>query len=129
VFAGSTDAAVFEDFVEQLLQTYGRWPAPKSVLVMDNASIHRSDRVKTLCAKAGVRLIYLALYSPDMNPIEEFFAEIKGYIKQQRHRHSELFNRDFDAFLRLCIDVVGSRATSAQGHFRHSGLFVEDPPQ
>ena len=32
VFQGSTDTAVFEDFIEQLLHHCGRWPEPKSVL-------------------------------------------------------------------------------------------------
>jgi hypothetical protein len=42
VFHGSTDSAVFENYVEQLLPHCGRWPEPKSVLVMDNASFHHN---------------------------------------------------------------------------------------
>ena len=38
VFQGSTDAPVFEDFIERLLKHCGKWPEPKSVLIMDNAS-------------------------------------------------------------------------------------------
>jgi hypothetical protein len=38
VFQGSTDSTVFEDFLAQLLPHCGKWPEPKSVLVMDNAS-------------------------------------------------------------------------------------------
>ena len=82
VFQGTTDGAVFEDFIEQLLPHCGRWPEPKSVFVMDNASFHRSDRVKQLCNYAGVKLLYLPPYSPDLNPIEEFFAELKAFIKR-----------------------------------------------
>jgi transposase len=52
------------------------------VLVIDNAAFHHSDRIKTLCADAGVKLLYLPPYSPDFNPIEEFFAELKAYIKK-----------------------------------------------
>jgi hypothetical protein len=48
IFIGSTDAAFFEDLIQQLLQHCGRWPEPKSVLVMDNASFHHSERVKQL---------------------------------------------------------------------------------
>jgi transposase len=33
-------------------------------------------------ADAGVKLLYLPPYSPDFNPIEEFFAELKAYIKK-----------------------------------------------
>ena len=52
------------------------------MLVMDNASFHHSDRIKILCAEAGVELLYLPPYSPDFNPIEEFFAELKAHIKK-----------------------------------------------
>lgn len=40
VYPGITDAVTFEDFINQLLHHYGRWPEPDSVLVMDNATIH-----------------------------------------------------------------------------------------
>jgi transposase len=59
IFQGSTDSAVFEDFIGQLLRHCGRWPEPKSVLVIDNASFHHSDRIEELCTKAGVKLVYL----------------------------------------------------------------------
>ena len=49
VFQGSTDAIVFEHFIRELLPYCGRFPAPKSFLIMDNATIHHSDVVKTLC--------------------------------------------------------------------------------
>lgn len=45
VFQGSTDSIVFEQFIEQLLPHCGKWPEPKSVLIMDNVSFHRSDRL------------------------------------------------------------------------------------
>jgi transposase len=46
IYTGSTNAVIFEDFIEQLLLHCGKWPEPKSVLVMDNASIHRSERLE-----------------------------------------------------------------------------------
>jgi transposase len=90
VFPGSTTTAVFEDFINQLLHHCGRWPEPKSVLVMDNASFHRLDRIEQMCAEAGVRLTFLAPYTPDLNPIEEFFAELKTYMRKERRNHVEL---------------------------------------
>ena len=41
-FHGTTDSVVFESFIEELLSLLGTWPAPNSVLVMDNASFHQS---------------------------------------------------------------------------------------
>jgi transposase len=35
-----------------------------------------------MCSEAGVELLHLPPYSPDLNHIEEFFAELKAFIKQ-----------------------------------------------
>jgi hypothetical protein len=82
VFQGSTDAAVFEDFIEQLLSHYDRWPEPKSVFLIDNASFHHTERIEQMCSDAGVKLMYLPFYSPDLNPIKELFTKLKGFIKR-----------------------------------------------
>lgn len=126
VFQGSTDASVFEDFVGQLLQHCGKWPEPKSVLVMDNASFHHSALVERMCSEAGVKLVYLPPYSPDLNPIEEFFAELKAFIRRHWQSYEDNPDQGFDNFLDWCVSVVGARGESAQGHFRHAGLTVEE---
>jgi hypothetical protein len=82
VFRDVTDGTEFEDFLSQLLQHCGRWPEPKPILVMDNASFDHSKRISQMCADAGVKLVYLPPYSPDLNLIEEFFAELKSFIKR-----------------------------------------------
>ena len=46
VFQDSTDAPVFEEFIEELLLYYGKWPELKSVLIIDTASFHYSDRIE-----------------------------------------------------------------------------------
>jgi hypothetical protein len=126
VFQGPTDTSVFEDFIEPLLQHCGKWSELKSVLVMDNASFHHSERIKQMCSDAGVKLMYLPPYSPDLNPIEEFFSELKAFIKRNWHFHEEYPDQGFDTFLEWCVDVVGTKVESAKGHFQHAGLTVEE---
>jgi transposase len=126
VFQGSTNAAVFEDFIEELLPSCNPWPGKRSVLVMDNASIHHTARIKQMCDDAGVKLVYLPPYSPDLNPIEEFFAELKAFIKRNWQNYEEYPEQGFDDFLKWCISVVGGNEQSAKGHFRHSGLSIEE---
>lgn len=92
VYQGSTDSSVFEDFIEELLHYCGKWPEPKSVLVMDNASFHHSERIEQMCSQAGVKLVYLPPYSPDLNPIEELFAELKAFIR----RYWESYEKNLD---------------------------------
>ena len=84
-FQGSTDATMFLDFIEQLLCHCNPYPQEKSVIIVDNASFHRAEEVEEACARAGVKLVYLPPYSPDFNPIEEFFAELKAFVKKHWH--------------------------------------------
>ena len=126
VFRGSTDASVFEDFIDQLLRHCGRWPEPRSILVMDNASFHHSERIAQMCADAGVKLVYLPPYSPDLNPIEEFFAELKSFVRRNWSYYAENPDGEFGSFLGWCIDKAGAKEDSATGHFRHAGLTIED---
>jgi transposase len=84
VYEGSTDTEIFENFVQELFPYCGKCPAQKSVLIMDNASFHRSDKIQQMCDDAGVVLLYLPPYSYDFNPIEGMFGELKTYINLGR---------------------------------------------
>ena len=55
---------------------------PRSIVVMDNCSIHHVQEVIDLFIDAGILLLYLPPYSPDLNPIELTFSFIKHYLKQ-----------------------------------------------
>jgi transposase len=127
VYEGSTDTEIFENFIEELLPYCGMWPARYPVLIMDNASIHRSDKIQQMCDDAGVILLYLRLYSPDLNLIEEMFGELKTYIGQVWDKHIDFVRADFLGFLKEYVTVVGARKASARGHFRHAGISIDEP--
>lgn len=125
IYSGSTNAEGYDYWIEHyLLPCCNPYPAPRSVVVMDNASFHHSGRIKSLFAERGVVLVYLPAYSPDLNPIEEFFGELKEYIR--RHfglwrSEPELWGNEFKDFLQWCVDTVGRRSNNARAHFGHSG--------
>jgi hypothetical protein len=75
---GATTSAVFETYVEQVLAPTVR---KGQVVVMDNPSAHKGERVKQLIEGRGCELIYLPSYSPEFDPIEEAFAKIKGFLR------------------------------------------------
>ena len=126
VFQGSTDAAFFLEFMEQLLPHCNPFPGKRSVIIMDNASFHRSPEIETLCARAGVKVIFLAPYSPDRNPIEELFAELKAFIKKHWMVFEANPDLEFKAFLEWCVDEVGERKASARSHFRNAGVTIQE---
>ena len=45
------------------------YPGQYSVLLLDNASIHKSQQLRNLCDEKGIRLEFLPPYSPDYNPV------------------------------------------------------------
>jgi len=45
------------------------YSGPYSVLVLDNASIHKGQHLLDICNSRGVRIEYLPPYSPDLNPV------------------------------------------------------------
>ena len=93
---------------------------------MDNASFHRSERIEELCFDKGVKLVYLPPYSPDLNPIEEFFAELKAFIGRHWQSYAENPDQGFDYFLDWCVDKVGAKEQSARGHFKNADIDIED---
>lgn len=54
---------------------------PGSVLVLDNATIHKGGEIAPLVARAGCRLLYLPPYSPDFNPIELAWGFMKRCLR------------------------------------------------
>ena len=49
---------------------------------MDNASFHRGDELKEIAEKFEINIIYLPAYSPDLNPIEKFWANFKRNLRK-----------------------------------------------
>lgn len=54
---------------------------PKSVVIMDNASIHHIEEVVSTIEGVGALVKFLPPYSPDLNPVEEVFAQVKHWIR------------------------------------------------
>ena len=129
VYQGPTDGSVFADFVLELLPYCGnaRNKESKSVLVADNASFHHTESIKRMCEAAGVECIPTAPYYPEHNPIEEYFAEAKNYIKSNPDVFNDGRFESFQEGLECCLSVVGARVKSAEGHFRHAGFTIEYP--
>ena len=65
-----------------------------------------------MCEDAGIQLAYLPPYSPDFNPIEESFAQLKAWLRKNRDMQ-ERFDK-FDDFLRSAMETLSG---SVKGHF------------
>ena len=52
------------------------------VLIMDNAAFHRKQRLECIAEAFGHRVIFLPPYSPDLNPIEQYWAAFKKRLQK-----------------------------------------------
>jgi transposase len=109
---GAIDREVFEAYLEEVLA-----PSLRSgqIVVMDNLTAHKGDRVRELIEERGCELLYLPSYSPDLNPIEEAFSKIKGILRKAEARSREAL-----------IEAAGRALEAitpqdAEGFFRHCG--------
>ncbi|KAI9040295.1 uncharacterized protein KD926_008385 [Aspergillus affinis] len=68
-----------------------------------------------MCADVGVKLIYLPPYAPDLNPIEEFFAELKSFIKRHWSYYENAPDQGFDVFLEWSINIATRQNQRATG--------------
>ena len=112
----STDADIFEVFVEQVL---GPTLRAGQVVVMDNLSAHKQERVRDLIEARGCQLQYLPPYSPDLNPIESAWSKVKTYLRALKARSQEALEAGVSTALRTIT------APDARGYFGHCGYTLQ----
>jgi transposase len=112
VVEGSTNGTVFETYLEDVL-----CPTLKrgQVVVMDNLSSHKGERVRDLIEGEGCQLIYLPPYSPDYNPIEQAFSKLKSYLRAACARTQQTLMKVIGQALRTIT------TSDAEGYFEHCG--------
>ena len=99
IFQGAITAEIMVEFLQE--DVLPRLTSGYHVLLMDNASIHRSPAIVQLCSDFGIQLEYLPPYSPDYNPIEKTFKVLKSWIKRHYQQQEEWL--DFRFFLELAV--------------------------
>jgi DDE superfamily endonuclease len=112
---GTVDRARFEMWVEQrLVPVLGCFEKgdDRSIVVLDNASVHHGARVVELIEGTGATILYLPPYSPDFNPIELFFNQYKMALR----RFSTSSQMDWIEKHVKALESVSAR--NAQNYFR-----------
>src|SRR5262249_33954566 len=112
---GPIDGETMLFFVEELLV-----PTLKrgDIVVMDNNSIHKLDEIEDAIEAVGAWVLFLPVYSPDLNPIEHCWAKVKSCLRTLKPRTlPDLLDALVEAFSSITThDILG--------WFRHCGYQV-----
>lgn len=95
---GSVTGRVFLRYVRRRLVP---WLEPGDIVVMDNLGAHKMKAVRTAIESAGAAVLYLPTYSPDMNPIELWWPDLKRQVRTEAPRAVEQLSR--------CVRKIRSR--------------------
>ncbi len=94
-FEGYCNSRLVTAWVEQCLVPELR---EGQVVVMDNASFHKSAEIRELIEEAGCHVLFLPAYSPDLNKIEKFWARLKNQLRKILHQFERLWDAVDSAF-------------------------------
>jgi transposase len=112
IFDGAANTEIFEMYIEKIL-------APSlhagQIVIMDNLSIHKGQRIRKAIEAQGCQLLFLPAYSPDFSPIEEAFSKIKSVLRQKGARTREVLQEALEDALTTIS------ASDATGWFAHCG--------
>jgi transposase len=115
VIEGAMNTAAFETYVEKVLV-----PSLKQgdIVVADNLSVHKMERIRKLLEARGAQLEFLPPYSPDLNPIEKAWAKVKTMLRTAKAR-------TFKALVKaLCDALHAITSENAAAWFAHCGYAV-----
>jgi hypothetical protein len=97
------------------------YPGPLSILVLNNARIHHNDDILALTDHFGILIEYLPPYSPDLNPIEEAFSQIKHFIWWHKDYYSRTQGNGILYDMYEVLDIV--TPDDAKGFIAHARYF------
>jgi hypothetical protein len=81
---GGTVTGHYFNFVAMTLDVMDKHELFKGYyLVMDNTPIHKHTDIKSYIESRGYGCVYLPLYSPELNPIEQFWSVCKSKLKRE----------------------------------------------
>jgi transposase len=95
----SMDGNAFHVFIEKLLVPQ-LWEG--AVVLMDNLFAHKLDEITPIIEAVGARVINLSPYSPDFNPIEHWWSQLKAFIKTFSPKTTQMV----DALIAVALNLI-----------------------
>jgi transposase len=96
---GSMDSKAFEVFIEKFLCPQ-LWTG--AVVVMDNLPAHQLASIAPMIESVGASVLNLSPYSPDFNPIELWWSQLKSFLRTFAPTTIDLVDR----LIRIALQLI-----------------------
>ena len=90
IYRETMESEFFEEWFREILLRDIEKLGKKVLIVMDNARFHRKNVLEKIIKETGHSLLFLPPYSPDLNPIEKLWANMKKNLKDIAHNFNTL---------------------------------------
>ena len=90
---GGTNGQIFLGFIKEMLVPQ-LWEG--ACVVADNLPAHYAKGVKDAIESVGAKLVYLSAYSPDFNPIENWWSQLKSFLRKIKPQTREEIETGID---------------------------------
>jgi transposase len=87
-----------------------------NIVVMDNLGSHKAKAIRQAITRTGARLVFLPPYSPDLNPIEQFFAKLKNSLRKAKERSINALNDRIGEILKATSEQECSNYITNAGY-------------
>lgn len=95
----SMDSQAFDVFIDKFLLPQ-LWSG--AVVVMDNLPAHKLASIEPMIEAVGAKVLCLSPYSPDFNPIELWWSQLKSFLRSFAPTTTEMI----DKLISVALDLV-----------------------
>jgi len=92
---------------------------PYDILIMDRLSSHMMPIISEIVESVGANVVYLPQYSPDFNPIETVFSQVKSDLRKDKPRAVEAI---CDSLTYAFYSITPEQA---QNHFVNAIFYIK----
>jgi len=96
-----------EDICAFLARIRERNPGKNLLIILDNFRSHHATETREFAQKEHIDLVYLPLYSPDLNPIEYIWKSIKRIISTTFVQDLDHLKEIIESSFRKCTVHLG----------------------
>jgi len=81
---GAVNSERFDEFIKEICKN-----VKNKLIILDNGQIHKKESTRKIIKDSGNFLLYTCPYHPRLNAIEQFFSQMKHYLKLYKSKNFE----------------------------------------